>query len=198
MKFLIGTTNPAKIDTYKTLLKDFNFELVTPKELKIKAPEEIGNSLDDIVVKKAKYYYEKSGIPTLADDGGFEIEALNGEPGIKSHRWLGHEMADQEIIDEVMKRMQNIPEGKRQCKFRVVVAVATPFGIVTSDGEVQGVVALKPSSKLVEGYPYDAVNYLPNYGKYVSELSDDEKEILNHRKHAVDKIQDIFKEIVNH
>ena len=194
-KLLIGTTNQAKINTYRGLLKEFNFELITPDKLNIEAPEEIGNSLEEIVVKKAKYYFEKSGIPSLADDGGFEIDALHGEPGILSHRWLGRDASDQELVSEVINRMKDVPEGSRQCTFKVAIAVATPFGIMTSHGEVKGVVPFEPATKIVPGYPYDAVNYLPNYGKFVSELSDDEQEILNHRKHAVDKIRDIFEEL---
>ncbi len=192
-KILIGTGNPAKINVYKDLLKDLNLELVTSKDLNIPEPEEAADSFEKQAIEKARYYFEKSGLPAIVDDGGFEIEALNGEPGIKSRRWVGREMSDEEIIDEVMKRMDGIKD--RSCKHTVVLALASPFGIFTSYGDIVGMVAEKPSEKRVERFPYRSVMYLPNYNKYWVELSDEEEEILNHRKHAIEKLQDILKEL---
>ena len=191
-KLLIGTSNPAKLETYKILLKDFNFELVTSKDLNIPAPEETGASLEDVAVAKAKYYFEKSGLPSLVDDGGMEIQALNGEPGVKSHRWIGRQMKDHEIVAEVMNRMKDVPKDQRHCRFRVVLALATEVGIFTSEAEVVGVVSEEPSKQMVKGYPYDAVLFLPNYGKFVCELSETDYEIMNHRRHAMEKLHDIL------
>ena len=194
-KILVGTGNEAKLSTYKNLLKDFGLEVVSSKDLNIPEPEENAASFEEEAINKARYYFQKSGIPTVVDDGGLEIEALNGEPGIKSKRWIGREMTDEEIIAEVFKRMKGVPEDKRSCKHIVTLAVATPFGILTSHGEIMGVVAEKPSDKRKPGYPYRSVMYLPNYKKFWIDLSDDEEEILNHRKHAIEKIKDIFEEI---
>jgi len=194
-KILIGTGNPAKINTYKQLLKEFKLEVVSAKDLNIPAPEEKGKDFEEEAINKAKYYFEKSGLPSLVDDGGMEIEALNGEPGLKSKRWIGREMTDEEIIAEVMKRMKDVPEGKRGCKFNVTLGLATPFGVMTAHADIVGVVPEKPSEKIVAGYPYDPVIYLPNYGKTVSELSDGDYEIMNVRTHAFDKLKDIIKEL---
>ncbi len=194
-KILIGTSNPAKLESYKKLLKGFGLEVVSAKDLKIKAPEEKGQTFEQEAINKAKYYYEKSGIPSLADDGGMQIEALNGEPGVNSHRWLGYEMQDEEIIAEVIKRMKDVPDGRRDCKFSVVLALATPFGIFTSHGEIAGVVAEKPAEKRLPSYPYRSVTYLPNYNKYWCEIDDEEEQILDHRKHALEKLHDILREI---
>jgi XTP/dITP diphosphohydrolase len=194
-KVLIGTGNQAKVNTYKELLKEFEFEVVSAKDLNIPEPEETGKTFEDNAILKAKYYLQKSGIPSLVDDGGMQIEALNNEPGINSKRWIGRDMTDEEIIAEVMKRMKGIPEGKRACDFTVVLALATPFGTFTSDSAVVGVIGDKPSLKLTKGYPYDSVMYLPNYGKYVCELPDSEYEIMNVRKHAFEKIKHLFKEL---
>jgi XTP/dITP diphosphohydrolase len=192
-KILIGTGNQAKVDTYKRLLKDFGLEVVSAKDLKISEPEENAKSFEEEAIKKAKYYFEKSGIPAVVDDGGFEIEALNGEPGIKSKRWIGREMSDEEIISEVTKRMKG--ESNRKAQHTVVIAVATPFGIMTADSQIVGVVAEKPSEKRTKGFPYRSVLFLPNYNKYWIDLTKEEEEIMNHRKHALDKINYIFKEL---
>jgi len=192
-KLLIATTNPAKLKDYQNLLKDFNFELLALKDFEVKPPEEVGKNFEETAINKAKYYFAKTGVPTLVDDGGLEIDALNGEPGVKSHRWLGHEMSDEEIVSEVIKRMEK--KEDRTCRFVVVVALAMPFGIITSHGDILGKIAEKPSQKLIKGYPYRSVVYLPNYGKYFCEIDDKEHEILNHRKHAIEKIQDFLQEI---
>jgi len=194
-KILIGSGNQAKVDSYKELLKEFKFEIVTLKDLNLKEPDETGKTFEENALLKAKYYYEKSGIPSLVDDGGMEIEALNGEPGVKSHRWLGHEMKDEEIISEVLKRMKEVPDEKRGCKFSIVLALATPFGIFTSNGEIVGVIADKPAEKGIPHYPYRTVTYLPGYKKYWCEINEEESKILDHRTHALEKLHDILKEL---
>ncbi|MDP4001115.1 MAG: non-canonical purine NTP pyrophosphatase [bacterium] len=194
-KLLIGTSNQTKLNNYKRLLKEVKLKFVSPDELNIPPPKEHGQSFEEIAVNKAKYYFQESGLPSLVDDSGFEIDALNGEPGIKSHTWLGHEMSDKESIDEVIKRMKNVPEDKRQCHFTVVIALATHFGIVTSHAVLEGIVGTKPSSKLTPGYPYDSVHYLKNYGKFICELDKKDYDIVDHRRHAIEKINDMILEI---
>src|SRR3990167_2972654 len=107
-KLLIGTGNQSKVESYKKFLKNFDLEVISAKDLNIQTPEEKGKTFEEEAVNKAKYYFEQSGgIPTLVDDGGMEIEALNGDPGVRSKRWVGREMSDEEIIAEVMKRMKD-------------------------------------------------------------------------------------------
>lgn len=198
-KLLIGTTNPGKFNEYKELLKEFGFEFVSPKDLDIQEPEETGKTYEENALLKAKYYFEKSGIPTLVDDGGFEIEALEGEPGVKSHRWLGERTNDENVIKEIIRVMEKFPdERQRQCKLVLSLAVATPFGIATSLGEIKGMIAKKASSKRISGMPYRSVMYFPNYDKYYCDLTEEEHEMLNHRRQAVEKIKDIFREISNY
>lgn len=194
-KLLIGTTNPGKIEEYRKILTDLGlrFEFVSPKDLNIEEPEETGKNFEENALLKAKYYYEKSGIPTLAEDGGFEIDALNGEPGVKSHRWLGRKATDEELINEVYKRIEG--QADKKCRLNLFLALATPFGIMTSHAAAEGVIADKPADKRIPGYPFRSLLYFPNYGKYYCDLNDEEHEILNHRKHAVEKIHDIFNEL---
>ncbi len=194
-KLLIGTGNPAKLKEYKELLKPYGFDIVSAKELGIIEPEEVGHTFEETAIDKAKYYYNKSGIPTIVDDGGFEIDALNGEPGIKSKRWIGREMSDEEIIEEVIKRMEGVPPENRGSKHTVAMALATPFGVFTSNGQIDGIVAQKPHKKREKGFPYRSIMYLPNYNKYWIELDKEEGEILNHRRAALEKIKDVFKEL---
>ena len=192
-KLLIGSGNPAKLESYKKLLQDLNLEIVSAKDLNISAPEENAKSFEQEAISKAKYYFEKSGIPAIVDDGGFEIEALNGEPGVRSNRWIGREMTDEEIIAEVFKRMQG--QTNRNAKHTIVMALASPFGIFTSHSEVAGVIPDKPSEKRIPKFPYRSVLFLPNYNKYWGELSEDEERIMSHRAHAIEKLKDILQEL---
>jgi len=193
-RLLIATTNKAKLEEYRALLHELPLHLVSLNDMQIKdvAPED-GKTFEDNAVAKAKFYYEKSRMPTLVDDGGFEVEALNGEPGVKSRRWLGHDMSDAEIINEILTRMKG--KTNRACKLNLVVAVATPFGVITSTADIKGEVAEKPASKLIEGYPYRSLMWFPGYGKYYCDLTEQEHEILNHRKHALEKIHDLLMEL---
>ena len=194
-QLLIGTTNVAKFNDYLELLKGYPLEITSLHDYKIKEPAETGKDFEENAILKAKYYFHKTGIPTIADDGGFEIQALGGAPGVKSHRWLGRKSTDEELIEKVFKELDKAKTGNRKCRMRVVMAVASPFGIVTAEGSVEGVVADKPSKKRIDGFPFRSVMYLPNYGKYFCDLTKDELEIMNHRKAALEKISDIFKEL---
>ena len=190
-KILVGTGNSAKLNTYKQLLKGLDLELVSARDLNIPEPEENAPSFEQEAIAKAKYYYAKSDMPVIVDDGGFQIEALNGEPGIKSRRWVGREMSDEEIIAEVFKRMAG--QANRACKYTIYVAIATPFGIYISDAVIAGVVPEKPSDIKTEGYPYDSVMYLPNYKKYWVEVHQENN--MNPRAHALGKLKDILREL---
>jgi XTP/dITP diphosphohydrolase len=194
-KLLIGTTNPAKFDEYKFLLSSHAFDFLSVKDLGIKPPPEEGKTFEENAIFKAKYYYNRTGIPSVSDDAGFEVDFLNGEPGILSRRWTGKEMTDEEMIKEVINRMKGVPKQKRSCRLIAVIAVGTPFGIATADASIEGVLAEKPSPKRIEGYPFRSVMFLPNYGKYFCDLDDGEMEIMNHRKAALEKINDLFFEL---
>jgi XTP/dITP diphosphohydrolase len=190
-KLLIASSNPAKIKEYKRLLADSGLELVTPTDVGItETPKETGKDFEENAIIKAKFYAQKSGLPALADDGGLEVEALQGDPGLHTSH-----MTDEQLINDVITRMQDVPDDKRKCKLSVAIALSTPIGIMTSYSDVEGVVPKKASEKRMVGYPYRSVLYLPNYDKYHIDLTDEEEDILNHRKHALWKIKDMVKEL---
>ncbi len=194
MKILIGSSNQAKIDAYKKLLSEYDFEIVSSKDLNIPEPAEVATTFEEEAIEKAKYYHEKSNLAAFVDDGGFQVPALKNEPGTKSRRWTGHDMTDEEIINEVMKRMEG--EKNRACKHVVVLAIATPFGVFTAHGNVEGVVPEKPSPKRVPGFPYLSVVYFPEHKKYWIDLYA-ENEAFNPRRIAFDKIKDVLKDLEN-
>lgn len=199
-KLLIATTNPGKLAEIKRFISDLPIELVGLKDVGITdAPEETGISFEENAVLKAKFYAKKSGLPTLADDGGFEIDALNGEPGVKSHRWVhgDRESPDEELIQYTTDRMKGLPDDKRGAQLRLVLALVLPTGeIFTSTEKVRGIVPQKPSDVRVEGFPFRSLLYLPEIHKFYNhdELTATETETYNHRKKALDILKPVIKE----
>src|SRR5690606_30144021 len=98
-------------------------EIVTLSELGVAHDvDEDGVTFEENAIKKVEEYYKITGLPTINDDGGLEVDALNGEPGIHSRRWLGYRMTDEELIIELMKRLRDVPQEERTARFRAVVA----------------------------------------------------------------------------
>jgi XTP/dITP diphosphohydrolase len=199
-KVLIATTNKGKLAELKTFLKDLPVTLVSLADVKIKDNvEEDGKTYKANSQKKALFYAAKSKLPTIADDGGIEINALHGAPGVKSRRWLGYEATDEELITYMKNLSANLPDDNRGAFFKTVVTFAMPNKKVWStEGEVEGIIAQKPHMKILEGYPYRSFFYLPKLKKFYheSDLTQDEMKEYNHRYKAIEKLKPrILKEL---
>ena len=198
MKLLIASHNRAKVEEYKRYLSDLEFQLVSLADLNItkEAPEN-AKTFEENAVNKAKFYHKLTGLPTIADDGGLMIDALNGAPGVKSRRWLGYKMTDEEMIQSVIEKMRNIPKDKRTCHLVGVIALVMPDGkVYTQWAQIDGLVAQKPTDKRLAGYPYRSFFYLPQFKKFYLELTDEEHEKINHRKLALLKLKPHLEKLV--
>lgn len=197
IKLLIATKNEGKLKEFKNFLSGLPLKIFSFKDLRIKENfKETGKTYLANSTAKALFYAKISGLPTMADDGGIEIEALNFEPGIKSRRWLGHEATDEELIAHMIKISKTLPKDNRKAYFRTVVSFALPNGkIYSSRGEIEGIIAQKPYLKLLRGYPYRSFFYLPQIKKYYHEnqLTDYEQKRYNHRYKAVEKLIPIIR-----
>ncbi len=195
-KILVATTNPGKLKEISNLLSDLPLEIVSLKDLGITDDvEETEKTYLANSRKKAVFYAKKSSLPAISDDGGLEIDYLNGEPGVRSRRWLGHEASDKELIKHMIKIAKTLPEDNRKAYFRTVVSFALPSGKVWSiKGEIEGIIAKKPYLKLLEGYPYRSFFYIPKIKKYYHEnqLSKEEERVYNHRYKAITKLKPII------
>ncbi len=199
-RILVATKNPGKLKEFKAFLSELPVEIVSLSNVGITEDViENGKSYEENSRKKALFYAKKSGLITISDDGGIEIEALNFEPGIRSRRWLGHEATDEELVNHMIKISKDLPADNRTAYFRTIVSVATPHGRVFQQfGEVKGIIAKKPLLKLNKGYPYRSFFYLPEIKKYYheSDLSPEEEKIYNHRYKAVQKLIPKIKELL--
>lgn len=199
-KLLIATHNPAKKEELRngfSTLTHSGINLLSLNELNIEIdPEETGTTFEENAKLKAEYFAQLSGLPTLADDGGIEIDALNGEPGVKSRRWLGYNAPDKELIEYTLLRMKNVPKDKRTACFRVVLHYINPatkksFHVSTS---IEGAIAEQTSKKKVKGFPYRALFIVSRFDKNYEDLSPWEYKQVGHRLHAIKKLIPFIKE----
>jgi XTP/dITP diphosphohydrolase len=196
-KLLIATKNQGKIGEFKEFLKDLPFEIVSLKDLNITEDvEEDGKTYKENSQKKAMFFAKLSNLPTIADDGGIEIVALNNEPGVRTRRWLGHHMSDEEIINHMIKISKELPDNNRKAFFKTIVTLALPSGKVWSvSGEVEGIISKTHKLSFMEGYPFRSFFYIPKINKfyYERELSNAEQKLYNHRYKAVQKLLPLIK-----
>ncbi|MBI2404657.1 non-canonical purine NTP pyrophosphatase [Candidatus Gottesmanbacteria bacterium] len=202
---LIATTNPGKLLEIKQFLSDLPIELVGLEDVGItENVEETGKTFEENAVLKATYYAKKSGLLTLADDGGFEIDVLHGEPGVKSHRWIdsNRESTDEELIAFTFERLKDVPEGKRGAQLRLVLALVAPNGdlLATAEEKIHGIIPLTPATVRHAGFPYRSILFLPELGKFYDHLTftKEETEEYNHRKRALEKLKPMIKKYVGY
>lgn len=198
-KLLIATTNPGKLEEITRFLSDLPITLVSLKDVGITDNvEETEKTFQENAILKAKFYCKKSGLPTIADDGGLEIDALGGEPGVKSHRWIhgDREDEDEELITHAIQRLEGIPLEKRGAQLRAVIALAFPDGkVFTSEAYARGIIPLAPGTHRTPGFPYRSLLFLPDINKFYdhSQLTEEESKRYNHREKALEKLKSIIR-----
>ena len=183
-RLLLATTNKGKAAEYRDLFKGLDFELVTLDQAGIsREADESYNTFEENARHKAAFYAELGGLLTLADDSGLEVDALNGEPGVRSSRYAGDNATDADRVSYLLDKLKDIPQQKRRARFRCVIAVARPGGPVeTVEGVCDGYIALEPRGS--NGFGYDPVFYLPEYGRTIAELPPEIKNRISHRGRA--------------
>ncbi|MFZ5391540.1 MAG: non-canonical purine NTP pyrophosphatase [Patescibacteria group bacterium] len=196
-RLLIATHNPAKFDEFAELLKVYSFDLVSLKDMAItdKAPEE-SQTFKDNALAKAKFYYQLSGLPTLADDSGLEIDVLDGWPGVNSRRIFEgsqKEASDQELISETLRRLQGVSWDKRTCHFAIATAlVVSPDQIYTALGQgITGYIAEAACDKIIPGYPFRSLFFVSKYNKMSAELTYEQLETagFRHRSEIIKQLE---------
>jgi len=187
LKLLLATNNAGKVKEYYSLLHGIPFDVVTPKELNIVMDvAETGATYEENARLKACAFAKASGLLTLADDSGIEVDALNGEPGVISARYAGEKATDAERVNFLLDKIKDVPKEKRSGRYYCVIALAQPDGKVEyCTGECKGVIAFEPCGK--NGFGYDPIFCFPKYGKTMAELPIEIKNRVSHRGRAAQK-----------
>ena len=192
-RLLLATGNKAKIGEYRALLGHLPFEIRTPSEegLDIEV-EETGSTMQENVSLKALAYARISGLVSLADDSGLEVDALGGEPGVMSARYAGEGASDRERVAFLLARLEGVPWGKRKARFRCVIGVATPEGgIELCEDTCPGIITFEPRGE--QGFGYDPVFRLPRLDRCMAELTLEEKNRVSHRGRAARRAEVILR-----
>ena len=192
-KLLVATRNPGKMVELRELLDGVPFWLTSLDDEGVADEvEETGATFEENARLKASFYASLTGLLTLADDSGLEVDALSGEPGVHSARYGGPGLTDEDRVELLLKNMKDVPWEKRAGRFRCVISILSPsedFGMM--NGVVEGIIQYEP--KGANGFGYDPVFYLPHLGKTTAELSLEEKNLLSHRGQAARKAAGLLK-----
>jgi XTP/dITP diphosphohydrolase len=184
-QLLVASSNPGKVREIRSMLPS-SIEVVSLEDAGLASPEETGATLQDNADLKALYAARLSGILALADDSGLEVEALAGQPGVRSARFAGEPPDDAKNRKALLTALAGVPMEGRHARFVCAVTIATPDGIVgTSQGVVNGTIL--DHERGSRGFGYDALFLLPN-GRTIAELLDEEKNAMSHRSAAIRKI----------
>jgi XTP/dITP diphosphohydrolase len=191
-RLLLATTNKGKAAEYRDLLKGLDLEMVTLDQAGIsREAEESHNTFEGNARSKAEFYAALSGLLTLADDSGLEVDALGGEPGVRSSRYAGDNATDPQRVNFLLNKLREIPQDRRQARFRCVIAIAQPGRMTqTAEGTCEGFIALEPKGD--NGFGYDPVFYLPDYNKTIAELPPGIKNRISHRGRAAAKARHLL------
>lgn len=193
MRLLLATQNKGKQKEWRALLNRLPISIVLPDALGLNMDiEETGKTYRENAFLKAMAYTSASGYPTLADDSGLEVDALDGAPGVRSARFrLG---SDKVRYQALLDAMVGVPEPERSARFRCIATLVVPEGDrYDTEGVCEGRISLEPAGAL--GFGYDPVFYVTEYGLTIAQLSQDIKNQISHRARAAFKMCDVLERV---
>jgi XTP/dITP diphosphohydrolase len=184
MRLLVATTNRDKVREIRSLLADAPVELLTLSNLPpVVEPEETGETFQENARLKARYYATHSGLLTVAEDSGLVIDALDGEPGVRSARFVRPDATYPERFAAIFERLAQNPDRPRTARFVCAVAVVEGDRIVFETvGTVDGTIAHAAAGD--RGFGYDPIFYFPTYKATLAEVDEEQKLAIAHRGQA--------------
>ncbi|GAC1359436.1 MAG: RdgB/HAM1 family non-canonical purine NTP pyrophosphatase [Ktedonobacteraceae bacterium] len=181
---LIATTNRHKLEEYRAIFVGLPFQLLSLKDIRLDLDvEETGTTFQENADLKALAYAQASGLLSLADDSGIEIDALGGAPGVYSARFAGVDTPYEERFRIIFERLHGLPVAQRTARFRCVITIAEPSGYHQSvEGSIEGSITDVPRG--MHGFGYDPIFLVPELGKTTAEISPEQKNQISHRGRA--------------
>ena len=183
MKLLLATQNRHKVDELMRLTQPYAINVVSLLEYpEIGEIIEDGDTLEANALIKAKAGFDYCGIPTIADDTGLSVDALDGAPGVYSARYAGENASYHDNVQKMLDKMSDIPEHKRDAQFQTAAVYYDGEDTVVGRGEVPGMITTERRG--TSGFGYDPIFYVPEKQKTYAQMDIDEKNQLSHRKRA--------------
>jgi len=201
-KILVATTNIGKIAELKAMLGLDAQWLDLSYYPEIEEIEEDGQTFIENACKKAIGYARATGQWTIADDSGLEVDALGGEPGVKSARYSGDKtinedgsLIDHRNIAKVLELLEDIPQEKRTARFFCSLALASPEQIlIETEGTLEGLITKNEIGN--NGFGYDPIFFVPHLNKTVAQLTSEEKNAISHRGNAIRKLKPMLEKLL--
>jgi len=181
---LVATTNRYKLEEYRVIFAGLPYRLLSLYDKQIDLDvEETGTTFAENAELKALTYASISGMLSLADDSGLEIDALGGAPGVYSARFAGRDTSYEERFRLILAQLNGLPEERRTARFRCAITIAEPSGFYrTVEGAIEGLIADVPRG--TQGFGYDPIFLVPTLGKTTAELAPEQKNRISHRGKA--------------
>lgn len=191
---IFATGNQGKIKEIKAILGDIGEEIISMKEAGIDIDiVEDGKTFEENAIIKAKAVMERTGQLVLADDSGLEVDALGGEPGIYSARYMGENTSYEIKNRNIIERLEGVEGDARSARFVCVIAAAFPDGeTVTTRGTIEGVIAKEPAGE--NGFGYDPIVYVPEYNMTTGQMEPEAKNAISHRGKALCAMKKILED----
>lgn len=193
-KIIFATSNPGKMSEIREIMQDLGVEILSMKEAGIEADiVEDGKTFEENALIKARTIRDLTGCLVLADDSGLVVDALNGEPGIYSARYMGEDTSYDLKNANIIERLSGMKDRGRSARFVCVIAAAFPDGTEeTRQGTIEGRIAYEPAGE--NGFGYDPIFYVPEYGCTTAQLSAEQKNEISHRGKALRAIKEVIRQ----
>tara|TARA_B100000745_G_scaffold53138_1_gene31608 strand:- start:773 stop:1363 length:591 start_codon:yes stop_codon:yes gene_type:complete len=196
MKIVLATHNHDKEIELQHSLRGLDVDICSLSEYPdIGEIEETGTTLLENSLLKAHTVHDRTGLPTIADDTGLEIDALDGAPGVYSARFAGLNATYEDNVNKLLSVMENVPDDMRSARFRTVISYVDKTQELWTEGFIDGRITETPRGNM--GFGYDPVFYVPHLEKTFAELSTNEKNKISHRGIALQKLRKILVNVLN-
>ena len=193
---VLATHNRDKREELQEALSEFTVKILSLNDFPfIGEIEEVGQTLLENSMIKAKTVHNLTQLPVIADDTGLEVEALNGAPGIYSARYAGEDVTYEDNVNKLLAEMENIPLENRKAQFRTVISFVDKDRELWTEGTIKGIIGETAKGK--NGFGYDPVFFVPELEKTFSELSIGEKNKISHRGLAMKKFRILLREYIS-
>ena len=193
---VLATHNKDKREELQEALSEFTVKILSLNDFPfIGEIEEVGQTLLENSMIKAKTVHNLTQLPVIADDTGLEVEALNGAPGIYSARYAGEDVTYEDNVNKLLAEMENIPLENRKAQFRTVISFVDKDRELWTEGTIKGIIGETAKGK--NGFGYDPVFFVPELEKTFSELSIGEKNKISHRGLAMKKFRILLREYIS-
>ncbi len=188
-KIVLATHNLDKQAEMNTVLSDMGLDLLTLHEFpEIDEIEETGKTLIENSFIKARTVFNITGLPSLADDTGLEVDALNGAPGVFSSRYAGENVSYEDNVKKILDDLKDVPLEKRRAKFKTVISFVTSSTELSTEGFLEGLITTEQKGS--NGFGYDPVFLVNDIGLTLAEISPNIKNEISHRAIALKKMKD--------